>query len=141
MALDITWDDLGLEDGPGHHVWGVIMDTGTPEGWHCLVVFAGGTTSLYTSSAFGIIGAGTHERVEYASDLLLAAAEEHVAAFTPSEDTAIPPTGRVAIRVLTHEGRRVVVAAEHELGSGRHPASPVYQAAHQVITQMRQVAF
>ena len=106
--------------------------------WHCLVVFADGTTSLYTSAAFGIIGAGTHENVRVASAALLAAVEEHLDLFSPASDTALPPAGTVTLRAMTFSGPKVVIAAEDDLGQGRHAASPVFYATHEVITQTRQ---
>jgi hypothetical protein len=39
-------------------VYGVILDLGYPEGPATLVGFSDGTTSLYTSSGWGIIGGG-----------------------------------------------------------------------------------
>jgi hypothetical protein len=46
----------------------------------------------------------------------------------------------VTIRALTFEGPQVVVAMEEELGQGRHAASPVFHAAHEVITQTRRAS-
>jgi hypothetical protein len=45
----------------------------------------------------------------------------------------------VTIRALTFEGQRAVAGVEDDLGSGRHPASPLFYAAHEVITQRRLV--
>jgi hypothetical protein len=140
MALGITPEELGLAPGARKHIWGVVMDTAmTDGGWHALVVLADGTTSLYTSAAFGIIGAGTHESVRRASEALLDLAEQHLALFAPDSDDAVPAAGMVAIRALTFEGRRAVFAPENEFGHRRHPASPIFHAAHQVITQTRLV--
>lgn len=140
MALAVTPAELGLEQGSAPEVWGFIMDTAMSSGqWHCLVVFAEGTTSLYTSAAFGVIGAGSHPGARAASDALLATAGQHPQEFTPSNDTAIPLPGLVTMRLLSFAGTRAVTAAEQDLGYGRHPASPVFHAAHAVIAQVRQV--
>ena len=141
MALGVDPQELGLSPSSGRRVWGVVMDTALSDGgWHSLVVFADGTTSLYTSAAFGIIGAGAHERVRIASDALLVAADGHLDLFTTAKDDAVPPPGMVTIRALTFEGPQVVVAMEEELGQGRHAASPVFHAAHEVITQTRRAS-
>ena len=140
MVLGLTPEEIGLTRGASRQVWGVVMDTAMADGgWHCLVVLADGTTSLYTSAAFGIIGAGTHESVRLASDALLELTEQQLAVFRPDGDTAVPAPGMVAIRALTFDGMRVVVALEKELGGGRHAASPVFYAVHEVITQTRLV--
>jgi hypothetical protein len=45
----------------------------------------------------------------------------------------------VTIRALTLDGQRVVTAAEDDLGNSRHPASPIFHAAHNVIGQLRMI--
>lgn len=140
MALAVNPAELGLE-GSASEVWGFVMDTATsPDQWHCLVVFADGTASLYTSAAFGVIGAGSHPGVRAAGEALMTSAGEYLDAFSPSGDIAIPPSGQVTMRTLTFAGPRVVTADEQDLGHGRHSASPVFHAAHAVIAQIRQVA-
>jgi hypothetical protein len=140
MVLGLEPDEIGLTTGTGRRVWGVVTDTATADGgWHSLVALADGTTSLYTSAAFGIIGAGTHESVRLVSDALLELVEQQLDLFAPDDDNAVPAPGMVAIRALTFGGRRAVVAPEGDLGHGRHAASPVFYAVHEVITQMRLV--
>lgn len=140
MALAVSPAELGLEPSSESAVWGFVMDTAmSSEQWHCLAVFAEGTTSLYTSAAFGVIGAGTRPGVRAASDALLAEVGRHLGDFAPSNDTAVPPPGQVTLRTLTFAGPRAVTADERDLGHGRHPASPVFHAAHAVIAEIRQV--
>ncbi len=138
MALQLRPEDLGLTFGAGMAVWGVLMDTVMADGtWHCLVVFADGTTSLYTSSGFGVIGAGGHPRVRQASEALLRAAESELALFGPARDPELPGAGQVAIRALTVNGHLVVTTSEDDFRHGRHPTSPVFHAAHEVVTEVR----
>ncbi len=140
MVLGLTPGEIGLAPDSTGTVWGVVMDTAMSDGgWHSLIVLADGTTSLYTSAAFGIIGAGSHDSVRAASDVLLDMTQRQLDLFTASQDDAVPPPGRVAIRALTFEGPGVLVAPEDELGHGRHAASPLFHAAHEVITRMRSV--
>jgi len=141
MALAIDPASLGLTASAPDGVWGVVMDTALDDDdWHSLVVLADGTASLYTSAAFGIIGAGAHAAVRVAAEALLAAAEQHLPLFGPGVDTAIPSRGRVTLRALTFSGPRVVSAPEEDLGNGRHQVSPVFYAAHEVIGRMRQAS-
>jgi hypothetical protein len=140
MALSVEPADLGLSPGDGGQVWGVVMDTRFDDGgWHCLVVFAEGTTSLYTSAAFGIAGAGAHATVHEASVRLLDAAEQQLALFTSHSDSTLPKPGHVTIRALTFDEPLCVTALEDDLGHGRHPASRLFLAAHDVISEMRLV--
>jgi hypothetical protein len=116
------------------------MDTAFRNGgWYCLATLAEGTTSLYTSSAFGIIGAGMHATVRDASQELLGLVADRLELFDETNDQGLPAPGTVAIRALTFRGQRVVVAPEEELGNGRLPASPMFHAAHNVIGQVRMI--
>lgn len=140
MVLGLRPEDVGLTPGAEGRVWGVVMDTAmTDGGWHSLVVLADGTTSLYTSGAFGIIGAGAHESVRLASAALLDLVERQLALFTADNDDVVPAAGTVAVRALTFDGRRVVAAPEMTLADRRHDASTIFHAAHEVITQTRLV--
>ncbi len=140
LALEVDPAALGLSASAGPAAWAVVMDTVMADGaWHCLAVLGDGTTSLYTSSSFGVIGAGTHPTVRRASDALMRTAQSQLDLFAPTAATGLPGVGQVAIRALTFAGHAVVVAPEDDLGHGRHPASPVFHAAHAVISELRKV--
>ena len=59
--------------------------------------------------------------------------------FGPATSTELPPAGNVALRLMTFDGPLVVVADEQQLGTGQHPASPVFFAAHEVLGRLRLV--
>lgn len=105
--------------------------------WHRLVSLSDGTTSLWTSAEFGIIGGGAHEAVRVANRDLLELVNVHLDLFVPTTDTGMPSGGMVTLRAMTIDGQRAVTASEDDLGYGRHPASPVFHAAHDVISQLR----
>jgi hypothetical protein len=113
------------------------METGYPNGTATLVCLSDGTTSLYTSSGFGIIGGGGHEAVVRENANLLAALAEHQGEMSPSTDHSLPGLGRTVIRALTAEGQRAFESDENELGEGHSPLSPVFHCAHAVISQLR----
>ena len=114
------------------------MDSVFPTGdWYCLVVLADGTTSIYTSGGYGVIGAGQHESVRSAGQALLAKASEQLGLLGPIAGSALPAPGMVALRALTFDGQRVLVAPEKELGKGKHSGSALFYAAQEVITQVR----
>ena len=118
-------------------VWGVLLETGYPEGSSTLVAFADGTTSLYLSSGGGIIGGGEHDQVATATKRLVAAAQHQLEMFDPAEDLAVPTDGVATIRVLTFAGPLASSAPEDDFGEGRHPLSGVFHTAHEVITELR----
>ena len=129
---------LGLAPSAGgRRVWAVVMDTAFPEGLASLAVVADGTTSLYTSTGGGTIGAGTHETVAAASQAFLDRVDGALDLLVPASAFPLPSTGRVRFCALTFEGGRTAEADEQDLGEGRHPLSGVFLAGHDVITELR----
>jgi hypothetical protein len=127
----------GLAVPPGSAPWGCVMETGYANGTATLVCLSDGTTSVYTSSGGGIIGGGGHEAVVRANARLLAVLSDHKTEMSPSTEHPLPGVGRTIIRALTADGQREFESAENEIGEGRSPLSPVFHAAHDVITQLR----
>ena len=131
---------LGLAPSPGgRRVWAVVMDTAFPEGVASLVVVADGTTSLYTSTGGGTIGAGAHEHVAAASRAFLDRVDGALDLLVPASSFPLPSTGRVRFCVLTFDGGRTAEADEQDLGEGRHPLSGVFLAGHDVLTELREI--
>src|SRR4051794_34976811 len=100
LALDPVTAGLGREAGTADP-WGFVMDTGSPGGVATLVCLRDGTTSLYTSSGFGIIGGGAHEAVVAANQRLFAVLEGAAPAMAANDDTSVPRTGQTVLRALT----------------------------------------
>jgi hypothetical protein len=119
------------------NVWGVLMESGWPEGVSTLVALADGTTSLYFSGGGGLIGYGTQEVVAVASRALVARAEDCLGLLSPATTFPLPAAGHAAFHVLTFGPAFTAEVAEEELLSGRHPLTPLYFAAHEVIARMR----
>lgn len=122
---------------PTDRVWGCVMDTGYSNGTATLVCLRDGTTSLYTSSGFGIIGGGAHPTVVQANAAFLAVLADELDRLPASDDDSLPAVGRTVIRALTFDGPRAYEADEDDLGEGADVLSPVFHAAHDVITQLR----
>src|SRR5262245_19059187 len=94
---------------------------------------------MYTSTGGSVIGAGHHETVVQATQNWLLLTEEMLDTLPSDSDSHLPPAEHVALRALTYEGRRSVTAPEADLGYERHPASPLFHAAHNVISELRRV--
>lgn len=138
MVLNLDPAEAGIAPSSDYpRVWGALMETGYSEGVATLVALADGTTSLYTSSGFGMIGGGAHASVVAANQAFLSAVEAHLDQLAASGDTAMPAEGWVTLRALTYTGQRATEALEDDLGYGRHELSPVFHAGHDVITQLR----
>jgi hypothetical protein len=121
-------------------VWGALMDVGYPnDRWATLVALGDGTTSLYTSTGGGIIGAGTRPAVAAASAAWLSMIEQHLDLIPVTSGSRLPPSGFVTIRALVFGEQRAVEAPEDDLGHRRHPASTLFHSAHGVITELRRI--
>ena len=139
QAFRVEAATLGLRPTPSRpRVWGVLMETGYPEGVATLVAFADGTASLYFSGGGGIIGAGEHAAVREATQAFLDEAEAHVAGLLPTATTPVPVLGRVRFYLRTFEGALAAEASEQDLGDDQHPLSPVFYSGHIVIAAMRE---
>lgn len=118
-------------------VWGALLETGYGKEVATVVSLSDGTTSLYTTTGFMIIGGGGHEQVVTATKQFLAAVEGELGQFTPESADSLPADGQTVLRALTFDGRRLVEAPEVDFGYDRHPLSPVFHAGQAVITELR----
>ncbi len=140
LALSVDPAEIGLAAAPdGDDVWGVVMDLGYPEGTATVVALGDGTTSLYTSSGGGVIGAGEDARVADATRRWLRVAEEAVQALEPATEFPLPPSGYVAFNVLTHSGGFRAAAPQASLVRDDTPLAALYAAGQDVITEVRRV--
>jgi hypothetical protein len=142
MALDAV--ALGLPAPPPEHpgVSGLVVDIPAGGGaFATLVAMGDGSTSLYSSTGGGTIGAGAHPAVAAATHELLALIDERLDEFGEDDDTEQPIGARVRFFVLTPDGRRVAdVPDEAFWGGAEHEFTPVIAAVQQVIGALRQVS-
>jgi hypothetical protein len=135
MALGVTAEQLGTRD----EVFGVIMETGYAEAVVTLVALADGTASIYFSNGGGMIGMGGHEGPAVASRSLISFAAHNCAGLSPTSETPLPEPGFTTFYALTQQGTFTATAPEVELGENRHPLSPLFYSAQELITEMRKV--
>ena len=141
QALELQAAALGLAPTVElPHVFGAIMETGYPRAVASLVALADGTVSLYISSGGGVIGAGGHQVVREAAGRFLKSAEKFCPQLQPATDTPLPTAGLTRFYIRTFGGTFTAEAEERMLGEGRHLLSPLFYAAHEVITRLRQTA-
>jgi len=139
QVLTVPADSLHFEERRPR-VWGAIMELGLPSGAVAtLVVFADGTTSLYSSAGGGILGVGQQRGVRGLSDAFLRAAQRAngVLEDAPAEDFPFPSPGRVRFYLRTNGGVRTGEAGEEELKGGRHRLSALFNAGQSVLDEVR----
>ena len=138
-ALSAKPAELGLAQTEyASTVWGVLMETGLPDGAaYTLVVLADGSTSLYFSTGGGVIGAGAHASVREASTALLREANQVHASARSTTNTPLPKPGQVVFYLLAPNGTLAYGAPEESLGAGKDQFSSLFFAGHAVITEVR----
>jgi len=114
------------------------MDTGYRDALVTLVSLVDGTTSLYFGNGGGIIGAGEHEVVRQATSKLLTRAQGDLKQLGFADDFPLPTIGEVRFYVRTYAGVRNGRALESDLAMEYHRLSPLFVAAHNVISAIRQ---
>jgi hypothetical protein len=117
--------------------WGVLMETGFPEGFFTLVALSDGSASLYFSSGGGVIGGGQRETIREVSKALVAAASGYQLLAAETKVFPQPQNGQTAFYFLTDSGVFMFGAPEEEFGEGRHAASALFGLAHELIARIR----
>jgi hypothetical protein len=120
-------------------VWLALMEMTFGEGSASLVALADGSTSLYTSTGGGVIGAGEHEVVAAATREYLEVLERLLEHLQPASSFELPAAGHVRFQVRTYDGDLTADALENDLGERRHPLSEAFFAAHEAIARMREI--
>jgi hypothetical protein len=136
QVLQLTAQQLGdaFADAP---ILALLLETGYPEAVATLAGVADGTSSLYFSNGGGFIGAGTHAAVAEANRRWLEVGLTYLPQLSVITDPPLPAEGMTQFVAVTPDGLRGAVAAEDDLGEGRHDLSPFFYAAQDVITQIR----
>jgi hypothetical protein len=138
QILELEPAKSGLHPTPTlPRVWGAMLETGYDSGVATVVSLKDGTTSLYSSAGFGIMGGGAHADVILATARFLAAIEGALEDIPLDPDPALPAVGQTIIRALTFDGHRALSAPEGAFGSGQHPLSHLFYAGHAVITELQ----
>jgi hypothetical protein len=133
-------DQVLLAPLPVPGSWAALMEIGTGGGVATVVVVSDGTTSLYTSSGGGVIGAGDHASVADANQAFLATIDRYRAAIPPTESFPLPLDGEIRFSVRWRDGTRgSAAAANDELASGMHALSEAFAAGHDVISAIREI--
>ena len=135
MVLNLKPADVGETDDS--KILALVMDTGMADAAYSLIATADGSASLYFSNGGGIIGAGGHPQGAATAKALLAEAAGFLTNMTPAKDAPLITPGMTAFHVVTGRGLFTVSAQEVDFGEGRHPVSPLFHKAHELIAVIR----
>jgi hypothetical protein len=93
-ALNFSHTDLKLHLNDNKFVaYGVIMETGFPEGVVTVVSFATGEASYYLSSGGGVIGGGEHETIRNVARRFVDSAQTFLDRMSRAVDFPLPANG------------------------------------------------
>ena len=81
-------------------VSGLVVDVRGEGGFATVVSLADGTTSMYTSTGGGMIGAGAHAAVAEATRHLLTLVQQNLSLFPTGDNRQLPPEGLVRFHVV-----------------------------------------
>jgi hypothetical protein len=124
----------------GGAIAGVVVDIRAEGGFASIASFGDGTTSRYTSTGGGTIGAGSYGPVAQATRNLLSAAASNAASFVHVDTGDWPPSRSVRFHLVSSHGNRFVDVPEASFwGRKKHNLMPLIQAAQAVVTGIRQV--
>jgi hypothetical protein len=133
-------DMVLLEPLPEPGSWVALMEMGTGGGVASVVAVSDGTTSLYTSTGGGLIGAGDHATVAETNRAFLATIEQLRAVIPATDACPLPGEGEVRFSVRWPDGTQGSAVAEANLlASGGHQLSDAFAAGQDVITVMREI--
>ena len=119
---------------------GVVVDIPASGGFATLVALRDNTTSLYTSTGGGTIGAGTHQAVATATQRLLEVIDAHRESFAEVVDDGFPPPVNVRFHGLAAGGGFMADVPEDSFwGRAAHPLMPVIAATQELLTAVSHV--
>ncbi len=138
--LGTTPGQIGVEpSGRWPRAWAVLVDLPVGVGYVSIVGVADGSTSMYTSTGGGIIGAGARPAVRAATGRLLDVAEAGLAGLPLVDACPLPSRGNVGLVILARDGSHRIEASEDALAVGPGIVARLYAAAQDVITQLQLV--
>jgi hypothetical protein len=141
MMLTTRPQDIGLKPtNEFPRVYALLMDW--PLGDQIATVFSASTgdASLYTTSAFGVIGGGGHEAVKTAAKALVRASDRHLTAANPTTEFPYPGEGHVRFYLLTFDGVRVIETDLASVTNGTGKYAHLFGLGQGVLAELRLMA-
>lgn len=141
MALNAV--PRGLTAPPPEHpdVSGLVVDVPSSGGFVTFVALTDNTTSMYTSTGGGTIGAGERVPVAAANRHLLGEVQGHLLMFSDTADAHLPEPGAVRFHVLSSSGARSADVSEDAFwGREPHRLMPIIAALQQLISAINEAS-
>jgi hypothetical protein len=117
--------------------YAVLIDFPIDQVTATIVSLSDGNASLYTTSTFGVIGGGAHEKVKAAAAALIAAADKFHEEAKPTKTYPYPAQSKVRFYLVTFSGVRVLEAEMSAIESNQSKYSSLFWLGQEVLTQLR----
>ena len=142
LALTTEPATVGVEASADQtEAYGVLMDIALDNGKATVVGWESGEASIYTSTGGGFIGFGlTDKAVQDAARSWVKAAQDHLAAFSPTTSHPTASMGNISLYVVTTKGVVGVCGPVSEMEAGTHPAAAVWVGGQIVIDRIRRAS-
>lgn len=139
MALTTPVEALGFSaDAEYPEVYGVLVDWPIDKKTVAsILAMRNGTSSLYTTTSFGVIGGEMHASTRQAAERCVRVAADCLASSEHVADYPLPAKGRVHFYLLTYNGVRLCTSAEAGLVRGADPLGVLFNAAQVLMAQLR----
>lgn len=145
QALSYDRETLGIlgpfpEPPPDAPAWGAVMEIGYPGFSGTLAAFSNGQTTLYNSDGMAVTSDHHNEQVRQANAKLIAAANKAIPYLKPRTSSAMPDHWQALFYVRTDTGNLATEATAEDFRNENHPLFSLFDAANEMLTQMKHVA-
>jgi len=138
QALSEPASQFGLEQSNEFpQIFGVLIDFPIDQETATIVSLIDGTASLYTTSTFGIIGGGNHDKVRVAAKKLVLYAKQFLENAIEAKTYPYPKEGNVRFYFLTFDGVKVIEEKLPAIESNDSKYSLLFWQGQEVLTELR----
>jgi hypothetical protein len=117
--------------------YAVLIDFPIDQITATIVSLSDGSSSLYTTSTFGIIGGGFHEKVKTAATHLIAASDKFFEEAKPTKHFPYPAQGKVRFYLVSFTGVREIETDLSAIESNQSKYASLFWLGQEVLTQLR----
>jgi len=139
-VLSTPPDDLGIKPTEAYpRTYAALVDFPISDQIATIFSAGDGAASLYTTSAFGIVGGERHEPVRLAAQSFVSLADGFFDRSEPTSDFGYPSPSQARFYFLTFEGVRKLDATMAEVSARGSAYFELFDKAQAVLTQLRTV--
>lgn len=121
-------------------VYSVIMDWDMGNDTVTLATQITGETNLYVKSGGAILGTSKFPNISNAAQQFTILAQNFLSFALPAEDTSLPQSNDIHFYLLTNKGTYLGIIATRDVETGASAWKELFEAASNVINQMRLAA-